>query len=167
MQKLVSLFAALALVSGVAYAQQYKWVDKNGKTQYGDAPPAGVKAIPLKGPATPPAPPPAAKKDDKGGDASKDAKSAKKGPLTPAEQEAEFRKRQIEAAKASDESAKKQQEVSSKKESCETARDTLRTLESGSRISRTNASGERFFIDDNQRAAETAKAQKSVADFCG
>jgi hypothetical protein len=166
MKKLVSLLAALALalIYGAAQAQQFKWVDKNGKTQYGDAPPAGVKATPLKGPATPP-PPPAAKKDDKG-DGKGDAKSAKKGPLTPAEQDAEFRKRRIEEDKQREQAAKKEQEKQARADNCVQSRSSLRALESGERISRTDEKGERYFLDDKQRAADVVRAQKSVQENC-
>ncbi len=37
-------FLLLALASSLAFAQ-YRWVDKNGKVQFGDTPPAGAKDI--------------------------------------------------------------------------------------------------------------------------
>src|SRR5260370_40565424 len=43
MKRLV-LFAALLAWSGVAGAAIYKWVDAQGKLQYGDRPPDGVHA---------------------------------------------------------------------------------------------------------------------------
>src|SRR5260221_12620597 len=109
-----SLLMAAAVFAAPAMAQQYKWVDKNGKTQYGDTPPPGVKATPLKGPAGGPAAaaPPAA--DAKAAD----AKAAPKGPLTPAEQEAAFRKRQTEAQKGRDKDEKTAQEAEAKKDNC-------------------------------------------------
>ncbi len=73
---------SLAFAAGAA-AQAYRWVDKDGKVRYGDTPPPGVKASPLKlpqgGGANVVSPP-----DDAAG------KAAKKGPLTPAEQDAEY-----------------------------------------------------------------------------
>src|SRR5258708_22476334 len=86
------LMFAVAIFATAAIAQQYKWVDKNGRTQYGDIPPPGVKATPLRGPPAPSSPPEAAA--EKG--ASQDGKAASKGPLTTAEREAEVRKRQKE-----------------------------------------------------------------------
>ena len=70
--------AALALACGLAQAQAYRWVDKDGKVRYGDFPPPGIKGTPMKAPAGGAAPPPP--------EAGKDAasKDAKKGPLTPA-----------------------------------------------------------------------------------
>ncbi len=57
MKEFALMLAVLAFV-GVANAQQFGWVDKNGKVQYGDVPPPGVKATPMKAPAGPPAAPP-------------------------------------------------------------------------------------------------------------
>jgi len=43
---LLVLLAAAAAVCGVAQAQQYRWVDQNGKTQFGDTPPPpGAKDV--------------------------------------------------------------------------------------------------------------------------
>lgn len=147
------IFIAAALFAASALAQQYKWVDKNGKVQYGDAPPPGVKATPLRpppGPASQPAP----------------KASAKKGPLTPAEQEAEFRRRQQEAGKDRDKQAQLAQEAEAKKENCARAQDALRTLESGQRIARTDSKGERYYLEDAQIAQETAKARQNAQQWC-
>jgi hypothetical protein len=158
-----TLFFALAMVfSAASMAQQYKWVDKNGKTQYGDIPPAGVKATPLKGPSSAPAAAPAA--ESKG--AAKDAKGAAKGPLTPAEQDAAFRKRQQDAEKAREKEAKSAEEAQAKRENCANSTEQLRALESGQRVGRTDAKGERYYIDDEQRNAEIAKARKIAQQSC-
>jgi hypothetical protein len=145
----VVLGMALAVA---AQAQQYKWVDKNGRTQYGDVPPPGVKATSLKGPSTRVAPP-----TDKG---------AGKAPLTPAEQELEFRRRQKEKEEEATKEAQAKQAAEIEKQNCENARQTLRTLESGQRITRTDAQGERYFLDDAQIAQETARAREAVASWC-
>jgi len=42
----------------------------------------------------------------------------------------------------------------------------LRTLQSGQRISSTNAAGERVFIDDEERAKEIERTQRAVNDWC-
>lgn len=156
MKNFVLMLAVLAF-AGMAHAQQYRWVDKNGKVQYGDVPPGGVKATPMKAPAGPPAAPPAAASKD----AAKDDKKAP--PLSPEEA---FRKRQEDQKKAADKASKSQQETESAKRACENARSQLRDLEAGIRIGRTNDKGEREFIDDAQRAVETENARKSVAEWC-
>ena len=99
-----------------ASAQLYRWVDQDGKVRYSDTPPTGVKATTLRPPPGSYAPAPAP-----GGDAA--AKDAKKGPLTPAEQEAEFRKRQMEAQKARDKDDQASRDALAKQDNCARARE--------------------------------------------
>ncbi len=153
---------AVAVFATAALAQQYKWVDKNGRTQYGDVPPAGVKATPLRGPPAPSAPPEATA--EKG--ASKDGKAARKGPLTPAEQDAEFRKRQKEQAESADKAEKERAQVEAKRANCEQSQAYLRSLESGARVASTNAAGERVMMEDAQRASEIARVQRVIGETC-
>lgn len=151
MIRIAALFLAIVFAT-VAQAQQYKWVDKDGKTQYGDAPPPGVKGTSLKPPPGPTAPPAAA--------ASKDGKKA---PPTPEEA---FRKRQEEQKSAAEKTARTEKEAADRKRNCDNARDTLRNLESGTRISRTNEKGERYFVDDEQRAKEMQQQRGTVTEAC-
>ena len=51
-------------------------------------------------------------------------------------------------------------------EACARSREYLSTLQSGQRIVRTNPSGERYYMDENQVAQETAKAEQSVQKAC-
>ena len=133
---MVSFFFAAA-----ASAQTYKWVDQDGKVRYGDVPPPGVKATPLRPPpagaAPAPSPSAAAKKP-----------VAKKGP--------EDAQKQADAEK----------EAKVKQENCGHAREALRSLESGERIARTDAKGERFYLEDEQIRQERAKAQQTVQQWC-
>lgn len=156
------IFVGLAaLAVGTAHAQAYKWVDKNGHVEYGDRPPAGVKVTPLGRVAPPPAPPtPAA------ASATGDAKNAKKGPLTPAQQELEFRRRMKAAQDAAAKADRERQAAEEKKQNCENARQTLRTLQSGQRIARVDSKGERYYISDSQRAQDTDRARTAVSQWC-
>jgi hypothetical protein len=144
---------SLAVACGAA-AQTYRWVDKDGKVRYGDTPPPGVNARQLSGPSAPATAPDAAAKD------------ANKGPLTPAEQEQDFRKRQLEAQKAEQKAAATAKDQEIKAENCRRARESLATLESGRRILRTDAQGEQYYLEDDARAAEIQRAQKAVQDWC-
>ena len=148
MRRTALLLALLALSAGAA-AQQFKWVDRNGRTQYGDVPPPGVKATPLRAPARPAAAPP-----------------GKSAPASLAEREAEFRKRREEAAKSEQKQAQALQEAQAKKENCARAQASLRTLEAGGRIQRTGANGERYYLEDQQIAQETVKARELVREWC-
>ena len=145
------IFGLGVLFASAAAAQQYKWVDQNGKTQYGDVPPPGVTAQRLKPPpsGTAPAPAPAAKKSDK--------------PLSP---EAAYRKRQEDAQKENEKAAQAEQEAAAKRENCIRAQEGLRALESGQRIARTDAKGERYYLEDAQIAQETARARQIVQESC-
>jgi hypothetical protein len=144
---------ALAVVSfsAAALAQQFKWVDEKGRTQYGDVPPPGAKATRLRPP--PPGSAPAA--------------PAAKGPMTAAEKEADFRKRQQESAKEREKQDLAAQDAAGKRENCERAQEYVRTIESGQRITRTDSKGERYFLDDAQRAQELNNARQAVKQWCG
>ena len=162
MTRIVMLAVMLAFAA-MASAQMYRWVDKDGRVHYtATPPPPGVKARTMRAPS---APPPAAAPDDAAKDAG--AKDARQGPLTPAEQEREFRKRQLEAQKAREKEALAAKDAEAKQENCVRAREALRTFESGQRVSRTNAQGERYYLDDDARASETEAARRAVQDWCG
>lgn len=161
--------ALLAALAGGAHAQTYKWIEKDGKVMYGNTPPPGVKATPLKPPPAPAGPPPAAAKDAPAKDASaKDAaaKDVKKGPMTPAEQEQDYRRRQQEAQKGRDKADQEAKQAAALQENCSNAQEYLRTLQSGQRIQRTDSKGERYYLDDAGVASELAKAQKVADDSC-
>lgn len=157
------IWVVVAVVAvGTAHAQAYKWVDKNGHVGYGDTPPPGAKVTPLHmevPPATSPAPS-AASQDTGSG------KDAKKEPLTPAEKELDFRRRMKEAQEAAAKADKERQAAEEKKVNCENARQSLQTLESGQRIMRVDSKGERYFIDDDQRAQDSARAREAVSQWC-
>ena len=147
MRPLIVLLAALAF-TGAAAAQQYKWVDADGRIRYGDAPPPGVKATPLRPPPVAPQPPAAASKEKT---------------LTP---EAAFQKRQREREEELEKAAKERAAADAKRQNCEQAQLSLRQLQSGQRIATTNAAGERAFLDDGQRVRDTERAQKAVSEWC-
>ncbi len=154
------LLAVMLAFAASAFAQMYRWVDKDGRVHYtATPPPPGVKARTLQAPTvTAPAPDEAAK------DAA--AKDAPRGPLTPAEQEQEFRKRQLEAQKASEKQAQAAKEAEIKQGNCDRARAALATYESGQRVARTNAQGERYYLEEDALARETDAARQAVRDWC-
>ncbi len=156
MNKLCIVGFAFALTfAATASAQQFKWVDKDGRVRYSDVPPPGVKATPLRpppGPVSVPSPskPAAAgKKDEK--------------PLTPEEA---FQKRQKDQQEAAAKAEKERADSEAKKTNCDGARQNLSQLESGQRMSTMSPTGERGYMDDSQRAKEIDRARKAVADWC-
>ncbi|WP_109041819.1 DUF4124 domain-containing protein [Azospira sp. I13] len=140
--------AAFGLSTSAAMAGGlYTWKDENGLTVMSDKPPVGKnqqkRVINVPEPTSPAAP-----------------------PKTFADREMEFRRdqqaRQEKAKKADEEKA----QAAKNKEGCESARRNLQLYQSGERIARRTDSGEREFLDEDQRAAEAAKAQKAVNEWC-
>jgi hypothetical protein len=84
-----------------------------------------------------------------------------------AEQEAEFRKRQLEGAEAQKKEEAKATELAQNRENCERARIYLQSLQDGHRIAQIDPkTGERVFLDDPDRPAEIARAQKAADSWC-
>ena len=148
--------AVAGFALATAAAAQSKWVDKDGRVTYGDAPPQGANARSMHrapSPYSTQSEEPAEKKDE-----------AKK-PLTAAEQDAESRKRLKEAEKEREKQAKSEQAASDKRENCSRAQENVRVLESG-RVVRYDSKGERYLLDDSQLAQETVKARQEVRQWC-
>jgi hypothetical protein len=149
----ILLFLAFSMAASAAQAQIKCW-NQDGKRVCGDTPPPGAKVTTMRGAASGPAEPAPAAKD------------AKKGPLTPAEREQEYRKRQAESQKAADKQAAESKTAETKRYNCAQAREALTTYESGQRIMRVRPDGERYFLDDAQIAQELAKTRQIVKDDC-
>jgi hypothetical protein len=148
------VIAMLMLLAPLAaHGQLLKCVGKDGKVEYAAQCPPGTKPIQTGIKNAPAAP--------------TEAKKGAAQPKTLSERDADFRKRQAEAAeerqKADEEAARK----AFNRESCENAQANLRGLQEGQRITRVDPkTGERVFPDDAERAAEIARAQKIVAATC-
>jgi hypothetical protein len=145
----VSLALALAipaaLYAAAGTAALYKWTDAQGRVVYSDQPPRGdVKSEMLRG-APPPAHPNAAKEL--------------------AQREAEFRKRQTDAAEAATKAGKQRMDTDKLAESCAQARGQLKQLaESQLAIYRYNDKGEREVMDEDARGRERAKINTWMID---
>ncbi len=156
----LALVAATYLSSAAA---QWAWKDESGRVVYSDRPPpSSTKIQILRQPANS-APMNTAAPDAASKEADKAASSA---PKSLAERDMEFRKRQQERADAERKSQEEQQKSASKAADCERARGYLRTLDDGVRIAKTDAAGNREFLDDSQRAAEAARTRKSIETLC-
>jgi hypothetical protein len=151
----ILLFLAFTVATGAAQAQIKCW-NQDGKRVCGDTPPPGAKVTTLRGPASGPAAPGPAPT----------GKDAKKGPLTPAEREQEYRKRQAESRKAAEKQAAEGKTAEAKRYNCSQAREAVTTFESGQRIMRVRPDGERYFLDDAQIAQELAKSRQLVQENC-
>lgn len=158
-----TLVLAALLVSLPAVAQIYTWKDSQGRVHYADTPPpAGDVEVVQGARPAPPAPQSTETTPAEGADAA----DAKKGPPTLAEREQAFRERR---AKAAEEAAKADEDATREAERqrfCEQARNQLGALQSGQRVSRFNAAGEREFLDDAARQAEAARLQQQIDESC-
>ena len=153
---------------------QWAWKDTNGRLVYSDRPPpqdikaASIVRQPNTQALANPAPT-SGTLDDAGkpGDAKgADAKGASNAPKTVAEREMEFRKRQQERAESDKKAAEEQTKSAAKTAECERARGYMKSLEDGIRITKTDASGNREFLDDSQRAAEMDRTRQIIQSTC-
>ncbi len=135
----------LAFLPLMAVAQVYQYRDAQGRMVYSDTPPPGVNATKKDVNVAPPA-----------GDTSK----------TLQDKVQDFQKRRDEAADREAKAAKDKAEKEKAAENCSKARNKLAALQSGQRIVRYNAQGEREFLDDATREAEIAQTQQSVTEWC-
>jgi hypothetical protein len=138
--KRVIFCAVLMAWSTLASAVVYKWVDAQGKIQYGDRPPDGVHAEVVEGlgrdsrPAS--SPPPAAK--------------APTAPVPPSEL-----KKTV------------QSDVSSTREKqCTDAQERYKKLIEGRHIYKTGDNGERVYLSSQEIDEERVNAKKDIDDIC-
>lgn len=164
--RLLALCLGIAIaLPGAALAQAYKWRDEKGGMVFSDTPPppsiprANILQAPKgKIPAAAPAPGAAAT-----GSPAVNAATGPAAPKTVAEREADFKKRQLADQKKAKEEGEKSEQEQQRKAACESQRQNLTSLESGQRIVRTDSKGERYFVEDEQRAKDIAKARQDMA----
>ena len=170
--KLCVLAVALACLGNAAAQSRFIWTDENGRKVYSDNPPPPsvpktriLKGIDQLGKAPPPAVVATSTTDSKG--VAKDGKEGKaKGPMTLAEREAESKKSAKDAAEKAKERDAKAESEKAQAERCGQLKAYLASLETGGRINKANASGEREFLDDTARVAETTKTKDAIAKEC-
>lgn len=166
--KLIQIFlmGAFCAVSMSAPAQ-WQWLDKDGHKVFSDrAPPPDVpeKNI-LKQPgnrgkasgagtASPAAP---AAATQNGANAPK---------LSGVDKELEEKKKQAVQAQAAKRKAEEEKMASAKADSCTRAKQAKAGFDSGIRMSRTNAKGEREIMDDAARAEESKRIQSIIDSDC-
>ena len=152
MKRLLIVCAMLLLASSAA-GQIFECVDAKGRKEYAQTcPPGTVKETRLMSGGT-------GASSTGGGTAS--AIKAQ------ADREADFRKRNLERQEAEAKAAKDQAETRDAERNCNDARAQLKSLQDGQRIGRTDPStGERSFLEDKDRPAEIANAQKAVDSWC-
>jgi hypothetical protein len=139
--KRVLLCAALIAWSGLASAVVYKWVDAQGKTQYGDRPPDGVHAevVELLG-----------------------NHPAHAAPARPASPTAAKNPGQDTAAKQAVD-----QDVSQTREKqCAEAQDRYKKLIEGRKLYKTGTDGEREYLSSQEIDSQRLDAKRDVDAIC-
>jgi hypothetical protein len=169
MKKLVLPLAACliaAVATSASAAAIWKWRDASGQVHISDVPPPSD--VPDKnilqrpfGTSAPAAVPQAAVS------AAAPASQAAAGGV-----DSELQKKKAAADKekaekdAADKAALEKKNAAIRAENCQRAQTQAKALESGQRMARVNANGEREYLDDKQRASELQRSQDIIAQNC-
>ncbi len=160
------LSAVLAWTCASALAQ-WQWIDKDGRKVFSDrAPPPDVleKNI-LKRPAN--RGPSNAAADSAVSDTPAAAPAL---PLASkdrgVDKELEAKKKQAAEAEVAKRKAEEERQTKAKIENCANAKQAKVTYDSGMRVARTNANGEREYLDDAARASELKRIQAVINTDC-
>ena len=135
--------AAVLTLATSASAEIYKWVDKDGKVQYSDTPPPAAQTKQLNintGPAAP--------------------------QQTYVEKAKESQKRVADQKDASAKEEDTAKQAAQKEAECKQATAAMQGLDMQVPIWRTDASGERYYLSDEQREAEKSRTQKAMDESC-
>jgi hypothetical protein len=151
---------ALLLLSNPALAQ-WKWRDSHGQVHVSDIPPP--RDIPDKDVMQRPE---AVVRKPAIAAAPASAASAAMPVKAPVDPELEERRRRAEQEQAQRNRAEEQKAAAVRKDNCQRARDQLVTLESGQRMARVKADGEREILDDDARAKEVRRTREVIASDC-
>jgi hypothetical protein len=154
----------LCAASTLPAMAQWKWKDAKGSVQYSDSPPpSNVRdADILQRPS-------AARRASLPATAAAPTPAASAAPATAApkvDKELEERKKKQEELEAAKKKEIEQKNAAARKENCSQARNYMKSLEDGMRISRTTSSGEREILDDTGRAAEVKRTQDIIKSDC-
>jgi len=141
---------------------QWKWKDSQGQVHVSDIPPPREvqdKDILQR--------PNQVLKRAAAASAAEPAVAASAAPAKPkVDPELEARKAKAEAEQKAKVKAEEDKVAAQRSENCQRARQHLATLQSGQRLARINAKGEREFLDDAARAQEQQAAQRVIESDC-
>ena len=149
--KRLLLFAALIAWSGMAGAVVYKWVDAQGKVQYGDRPPDGVHAVVV---------------ELLGTHASRSA-PARASESAPSAQT--FKTTNRDQPNQDDASTKKAVEndvAQTREKQCTDAQERYKKLIEGRRLYKTGTDGERQYLTSEEVDSERVNAKRDIDATC-
>jgi hypothetical protein len=142
--KRLLLFAALIAWSGMAGAVVYKWIDAQGKLQYGDRPPDGVHAEVVEFLGAHP-----------GHAGARDDSAAARPPAATPPAEDSAAKKAVEADVAQ-----------TREKQCADAQDRYKKMIEGRRLYKTGANGEREYLTSEEIDSERLNAKRDVDAIC-
>jgi Domain of unknown function (DUF4124) len=154
----LSCIAALLLSAmawtGSTWAQTvYKWVDRNGVTQYSSSPPpAGASGVVVPVPPSPSA------------EAASQAKAAAQRASDEAKRREADRLREQADKQLKDDAARSS--AVNRLQRCAKAREQLDVLTKPAPVYRQNERGERIYLEDSARDAEIVRLRSEVAMYC-
>lgn len=173
------LLAGAGCLIALTAAAQWQWLEKDGRKVYSDrAPPADVleKNIVKRPGGLPKAPvkaDPILNADGTVAVATQTAQTASAPQvaasvpkLSGVDKELMEKKKQAADAEAAKRRAEEEKVAKAKVENCALGKQAKTSLDSGVRIARTNAKGEREVLDDAARAAETKRVQNIIDASC-
>lgn len=171
------LLLAVACTWAMGAAAQWQWIDKDGRKVFSDRPPPqdtpekNILKQPGGGvPRSAPAPVAAAPAEGTPAATTTAAASATKpaasAPGTGKDKALEEKKAQAEAAEAAKKKADEEKLTKAKADNCTRARQAKAAFDSGRPITQSNAQGERIFLDEAGRAAESKRLDGIIAADC-
>lgn len=162
MKNLRIVVIGLASLACTVASAQWQWIDKSGRKVYSDQPPpadvaeknilrqpGGRMAAPAAAPS--PAAPQAAPEALR---------------LSGKDAALEEKKKKADAAEAAKKKAEEEKRAAARADSCARARRAKASLDSGVRLARADANGEREFLDEATRAAESKRMQSIIDADC-
>ena len=163
----------MALWSALPASAQYRWKDANGQVHASDLPPP--REVPDKailqrpsrsqGPAVAPgsAASPAPSRAAPASPAAATPLRPASGPVDP---ELAARRRQADADARARAGADDERTAAQRADNCQRARKQLAKLDSGQRLARQNAQGERVLVDEASRSSDADAARRVIASDC-
>jgi hypothetical protein len=161
-------FACLLLCIAPVLQAQWAWKDKDGRRIFSDQPPP--PSVPEKDILKWPAgaklstePPAASQTPATPALTSAQSASAKNGGKDP---ELEKKLKEAQAKEAARKKSDDEKTAEAKKENCETAKRAKASLDTGLRVSTTNAKGEQEILSDAARSNEAKRLQEAINSNC-
>ena len=166
-----ALVLGLSLAFPLVAAAQWQWIDKNGRKVFSDRPPPSEvpAASILKRPASAKTAPAAATSTPAASAAGPAVAAAPVGnvpTLSGKDKELEDKKKKAEAEELAKKQAEEQKLAKLRAENCDRAKKAKAAFDSGVRIARTGADGQREIMDDAARKTELSRIENLISREC-